>query len=442
MKNKNNPRRFMMALIVAVFAAAAWSCNKDDDPSLRDLREDKLAYLEDSLRISDSLRRINAAGVVNYAITVVSGSTSTLFKNDVIVTRTEATKSAVTDAIVTISQFGKVLKDTTDASGMVVFNGFFRTAVNITIEKEGFTKVSYISVLNTNDSTTNSGIYFVGNLIPVFELTGANTATISGRANVQTNLLNKTREPVPDGTTITASIDAEDPYFSNTFLTTDLAYSGTGPSGNELIYVGNILDAAYSTNVVGSVTAGNYSITVPAAVNGLPIQLDYSELAADQSLFEFEAAGVVLPGDRIATYRTIFEPGVPVLSLSDIPDGNDIDVTFGGAGTGAAAYAIVANGEISEIVVTAGGSGYAPGTTTVNITTNLTGTGATATANVNASGVITTVTVNNRGAGYLSGNYPADPEAFTATKGSGFNTRPGIKYINDVYYGTGVRQPN
>ena len=34
----------MMALMVAAFAAAAWSCNKDDDPSLRDLREDVNCY--------------------------------------------------------------------------------------------------------------------------------------------------------------------------------------------------------------------------------------------------------------------------------------------------------------------------------------------------------------------------------------------------------------
>src|SRR5688572_12497014 len=125
MKMKTKPHYLMMALIVAVMAVATWSCNKDDDPSLADLRNDKLEYLEDSLRISDSLQRVNAAGVVNYSVTVVNGSTST-FNVGGEVGRTNRTQGVVDGAIVTVSQFGKTVKDTTDASGLVVFNGFFR----------------------------------------------------------------------------------------------------------------------------------------------------------------------------------------------------------------------------------------------------------------------------------------------------------------------------
>src|SRR5687768_5433996 len=112
MKTTNKPHYLVMALMLAVVSAATWSCNKADDPSLATLRDDKLQYLEDSLRISDSLRRINAAGVVSYAITVVSGSTSTLFKNSVeSYDRVARSKSTVAGAVVTISQFGKVAKD-------------------------------------------------------------------------------------------------------------------------------------------------------------------------------------------------------------------------------------------------------------------------------------------------------------------------------------------
>ena len=131
MKTKNKSHYFVMAMIVAVFAAATWSCNKDNDPSLAELREDKLKYLQDSLRISDSLRLINNAGVVNYGITVVNGSTSSIFANNY--GRTKGTQSALDGAIVTISQYGKTMTDTTDVSGMVIFNGFFRSAVNVTV---------------------------------------------------------------------------------------------------------------------------------------------------------------------------------------------------------------------------------------------------------------------------------------------------------------------
>src|SRR6476620_3689195 len=112
MKTKNKPHFLLMAGIVALFAAFTVSCNKDDDPSLADLREDKLDYLEDSVRISDSLRLIGSAGIVNYSIVVVDGTTSSFFSGDNAYGRTQKTQSALANAIVTIGQFGKTETDT------------------------------------------------------------------------------------------------------------------------------------------------------------------------------------------------------------------------------------------------------------------------------------------------------------------------------------------
>lgn len=435
MKTQNKPHYLIMAIIAVAVAAGTWSCNKDDDPSLADLREDKLQYLEDSLRISDSLKRINSAGVVNYTITVVSGSTSSLFKNgDFDGGRQNKTKSAVSGAIVTISQFGKTQSDTTDESGMVVFNGYFRTAVNVTIRKEGFTSVSYISVVNTVDSTVNNGIYFVGNLIPIFELTGNNTATITGRATIETNLTNRTRELVPDGTKFTASIDASSEYFAEKFLTSGIEYYGYGSSDTELIYVGNLLDVAYSTNIIGTVTGGNYSLTVPAAVNGLPIELNYSDIAANQTLYEFTPSAAA---NRVVTVRTIYSPN---FSPSFYETGTPVSVIFSGPGSGASAYPVIENGVITSIVLLSGGSGYTTAPS-VTISGGAAGSGATATATV-AGGVVTGVTVTAGGAGYVSNNTPAEPISFFDTYNWSLDTKPGLTYINDVYYGTGLRQPN
>ncbi len=399
MKTKSKPKLLLMAAVVAVITVATWSCNKDDDPSLKDLRDDKLAYLEDSLRISDSLRLIGNAGVVNYSITIVDGSTSSFYANDQTRgSRTQESKSALTDAIVTISQYGKTLTDTTDDSGMVVFNGFFRSAVNITIKKPNFTTVSYIAAVNVQDSTRTGTISFVGNIIPLFPTTGSTTATISGRATIQTNLTNRTRENVPDGTTVSAYIDATNGSdFSYTFLTSDIEdVFFTSDCGCQFAYVGNILQATYQTGIYGTVTNGSYSLTVPAAIDGLPLYLEYSEVAADQTLFETSG---VLPGDRTATYRTFYEP---FGSVSSIPGGSSATVAFQTFTTAATVSGVVispTSGAIDRINVTNTGSGYA-GTPIVDITGGG-GTGAAATATM-SNGRITGINLTNAGSGYTS----------------------------------------
>src|SRR6478736_4617595 len=301
MKKTSQTRYVMIPVMLVLFVAIIWSC-KDEGPTLSDLRNDKISYLADSLRVSDSLKRLNSAGIVNYAISVISGSTSSIYSGDgAYLGRSSATQAVVADAIVTISQFGKILKDTTDASGMVVFNGFFRGAVNVNIVKSGFTTANYIVAVDPLDETETGTISFVGNQIPLFETTGANTATITGRVSIQTDLTNKTRENVADGTTLMASIDAtNNSNFANKFLTNDV------PSGFKVNYVGDIKQASYSTGIIGTTTAGNYTVTVPAAVDGLPIIFSYSQLAATQTLFEDASNGAVIPGDRTATYRTLF----------------------------------------------------------------------------------------------------------------------------------------
>jgi hypothetical protein len=322
---------------------------------------------------------------------------------------------------------------------MVVFNGFFRTAVNVTVEKEGFTTVSYISVLNTNDSTVNSGVYFVGNLIPVFELTGQNTATISGRASIQDNLTNRNRENVPNGTTVTANIDATNASFASRFLTTAIEYYGTSSVGSELIYVGNILDAAYSTNIIGSVNNGLYSMTVPAAIDGLPLTLNYSTIAIPQTLYEIPTTGV----GAAVTYRTIFGPSAGAPSTITSTTGSAVAVAFtGGGGSGASGIAIIQNGVVTDIEMTSSGSGYTSAPT-ITISSSAAGLGSGATANaVVTNGIVNDVTITAGGSGYVSNNTPDAAQPFAAMMGASAMVRTGLAYINDVYYGTGVRQPN
>lgn len=391
----NRVSRLLFALALASIFIATWSCNDDDGPSLQTLREDRLKFIEDSLRISDSLRLTNNAGIVNYGVTIVDGSTSSIFANG----RTEATQAAIGGAIVTISQYGKIVKDTTDASGIAVFNGFFRSAVNITVEAPGFTTVSYIAAVNIQDSTRTGTISFVGNIIPVFATAGNNTSTISGLATIQTDLTNRQREFVPTGTRVTATIDATNGSdFSDKFLTTEiddyLYYADNCDC--ESIIVGNILQATYQTGAIGTVdNAGNYTITVPAAVDGLPLTLQYSDVAANQTLFQ-------LDGDdqALVTNRVIFT-GDDGATPAALPPSSSATVSFESFGSQAFADAVISNstGAIERINVINGGSGYV-GTPVVEITGG-SGTGAIATANV-VNGSVTGFNIVNAGSGYIT----------------------------------------
>lgn len=383
-----------MAMMIAVVAAISWSCDEDDAPSLSEIRDGQIKYLQDSLRISDSLTRINAAGVVNYAITVIDGSASTLNRNGAGYGRQARTENTVGGAVVTISQFGKTQTDTTDASGTVVFTGFFRSAVNVTIRREGFTTASYISAVSITDSTRNGTMNFVGNLIPIFATTGQGTATITGRATLETDLTNKTREVVPDGTTILAHIDATN-AFADKFLTTDVHNIYTPACGCDILYVGEIIQASYSAGVVGSVADGNYTIVTPAAIDGLPLRLQYSEIGADQTLFENGASG-----QRTIVRRTIFNDNSGAGPLATLPPGSSVNVSFVSHTAPATATAVISDitGTVESIQVTNGGANY-NGTPRVVIVGD--GEGAEATATVTA-GRVTSITVNNGGSGYTS----------------------------------------
>ncbi len=395
MKRRNKPHFVVMAAIVAVCAAITWSCDEEKDPTLSELREDQIRYLEDSLRISDSLTRINAAGAVNYAITVVDASASSINNGPGGYGRAARTEAAVSGATVTISQFGKTQTDTTDASGVVVFTGFFRSAVNVTVRREGYTTASYISAVSISDSTGNGSINFVGNLIPLFATTGQNTATLTGRATLETDLTNKTRELVPDGTTVLAHIDASDNDFSDKFLTSSVDNIYTPACGCDLMYVGEIIQASYTAGVVGSVAGGNYTIVVPASMDGLPIELEYSELGADQTLFEND-----VDGQRTIVRRAVFNDNSGAGPLAALPASSSVNVAFQSFGAPAFATAVISSitGSVESISVVDGGSNY-NGTPRVVITGGG-GQDAEATATV-TGGRITAITVTNGGTGYV-----------------------------------------
>lgn len=453
---KTNKLYFGLAGVFAFAAALVFSSCKDEGVDLAALEAQRSKARLDSIRFADSLSRANdklqrfydsldtrnqavfdslqaigEGGLISYAVTVVDGSTSAFANGKV--------QSLVSGASVTVSQFGRTETKTTGASGLVVFSGYFRNSINVTINQTGFTQANYVVGVRENNATPNNSWNYVGNIIPIFPTTGVNTATISGRATIQSNLTNKTRELVPDGTTVLVGIDANNATFENNFLfmnqnlvPTQVTEEITPEFDEQFYYVGDIKQANYQTGVVGSTTNGLYTVTVPAAFDGLPLRIDYSQVAVDQTLFETSG---VIPGDRTATYRTLFGPGI---GTSAVPAANGVTIAFD-AGSGAAGTAVISNvdGSIKSINITNGGSGYvvAP-EVVIGAPALINGTQATATATV-TNGKVTGITIVNAGSGYNTAPGVTFQNGGGATANAGLNATGSVTGVVLVNTGLG-----
>jgi hypothetical protein len=357
----------------------------------------------------DSLNKINAAGLINYSVQVVSGSTSTLFAGTPNISdRSSAgggapsvkAQDVVAGATVTVNQYGVIAKATTDATGTAVFANLLRGGLSVSITQTGFTSLSYITALKNSNWTTNNGTqHSMGNIIPLFETTGANMATITGQATVETDLTNNTPETIPDAskTNITATIDATNSSFLAQYLNTGYSVSTHGGTTD---YVGTILTAAYGTGgFSGVVTGGIYTIGVPASVDGLPLIVSYSDFVGTQTLFIQTLNTNAQPNvafNQVVTNRQLFGPE---LTPTYVPVACGVTVNFSAGGGGAATAVMNYTGLLSQINLNAGGSGY-NGTPLVTITGGG-GAGATATATV-TGGVVTAFTLTSPGSGYTS----------------------------------------
>lgn len=449
---------FAKWLIAPAFAISALlSCDDEkENLTLRDVQDQELDYLADSLAMRDSLAKINAAGLVDYTVTVVSGSRSSIFNNsdDFGGFRKNETQSTIDSVMVTVSQFGKTITKATDVNGIATFPGFLRGGLSVTIKKDGYTTASYIAHVAQSNATPNNSRTMIGNLIPIFELTGPNTATIKGRLTVQSNLTNTTTELVPDGTTVLANIDVTDD-FAWTFLNfdwvtwfnlemyDDYVYDEENPNTPPYVntYTASIMNASYETGVIGSTTNGEYTITVPAAINGLPMEIEASDISLTQTLFESSDLGV----NNSVQYRTNFGPSF--FGATDIPAAGGVEINFV-TGSGAMATAQISEeGEVQRINIIKGGRGYGDAPRIEIDEPAFGGVRAEATADV-TNGKITGITLTNPGSGYttaptvkiVAGGGAAASTFLTgltsvraitiSNSGNGYTTRPDVTFAD------------
>ncbi|MBV6644809.1 MAG: hypothetical protein KI790_05145 [Cyclobacteriaceae bacterium] len=410
--------RKITALALAFGLFLMYACS-DDDGDVDDLKkevEDLIDLIEDettgdSLRFVlamdsleyrkfvDSLARVDSIAFtagkelpLAYTVLVYDGSNTS-------VTGFEDSRSEgfSTDVTISISQYGQTRSITTQ-DGLASFDNVGFGILQGSVSADGYTTFEWSTEtvpdvddesygdISTNDDFLvflNEGSF--GHAFAIFSTTGSNTSTLTGRVNIETDLTNPGKELAPEGTNFLALIDTDNFTFRERYV----------QNSDQNFFADNIISYGYSPVFQAAVDAsGNYSFNLPAAADGLPIELEYSDVVADQTYF-LQTNGDVTE----ETVSTVFGPQVAETFVPNITLAPDVSFEAGGGAE--ARVTIDGTGTITDINLESGGQDY-QGTPRVFISAPPAGgTQATATATV-TNGVVTDVTLTDGGSGYTS----------------------------------------
>ena len=167
------------------------------------------------------------------------------------------------DVSITNSGSGGTVTATTDAGGAAIFtNGVVVGSNSVTISKTNYMTASFVVDFGVPSTTTISGLIIPilrteTSIVPIYSIAGTSTAIIKGKVTIETDLTNDAKE-VPQDIEIQAVFD----------LNPNGIINGNGSS-----ITGYTVD--FGNLGIGSVdnTTGEYSIEVPAGVNGQLITL-------------------------------------------------------------------------------------------------------------------------------------------------------------------------
>lgn len=391
-------RKLISFAAAALFLSSSFmiSCNKDS------FTEEDAYNAQTNLElVRDSLKRVG--GVIDYSVNVIDASNSSYGL------KSGNSLMGMTGAVVTVSQHGLVLTDSSNNYGIVTFKDLRIGTMNVNINKPGYTSVDYVvEIPGLTDSTVldNYGILRqVSNMVPLFSTT-ENLSTIKGIATIESNLTNMAPEIAAE-VEVKGIIDTEHAMFG--------MYFDQDVENEEL--AGLIVQIAYQSVVSQTITdeTGAYSLQVPSTPNGLPIKVIVSEFALDQTLLmntKYEQ-----PVFGLQTVRTIFSSDLNfgLLSPSTIPDVSSAYVVISApTGTGnaqpsvsATAVAEISESGIASVSINNPGEGYTQAP--VVIISKGTGFNAiAATASVTLqNGKITEVEIANAGQGYKPTDIPS-----------------------------------
>jgi hypothetical protein len=406
----------------------------------------------DSIARADSLAIAAGQEVYlpySYEVQILNGSVKSITNG-----KTEQTQAFGTDITVTITQYG-VKQTRTGRDGLFTFSDIGVGMIHGTVSGTGFTTFDWtvdaslpyhffqeaVSVESQpGGGSTGTGVggsgtivtylqnayileellkYFnhrsFGNDFTIFETSGVNAHVLTGRAFIETNTTNRTREVVPTGTPITAYIDAANSTFQNRYVTINTSNPNNDPTNDVLNSVFAPVNWAYEfVGAAATNATGDYTLTLPGSPDGVAIRIEYSDVVADKTYF------VQTNGDVTqVTRRNIYGPGkaytaIPNISLAPT-------VTFD-AGGGATATAVISgDGSVTEVDLTYGGENY-QGTPRVYFSAPPAGgTRATGTATV-TNGVVTALTLVNGGSGYIAAPTVTITEGAGATASEGSST--------------------
>ncbi|MGB4971078.1 MAG: hypothetical protein WBO32_00375, partial [Cyclobacteriaceae bacterium] len=395
-----NTKKFLLgSIFLLTLSMVIWSCKDDftaeDQLKLQAQLEQEAADAEAARQAAKDAADKSAAqekDSVSLAIQVYNASITATSLGG----RTSGVKG-LTGITVALSTQGTVSTATTDADGLAIFL-VQPGSMSGTLTGTGFATANFtISVDEEEDNEGQEGGERLTNAsvtLPLFANTGATTARVSGPATFQGDLLNDTRESVPDGVTITFRPDQNDlrTYYIN----------GSSNSADVDFY-------SFQGAFIATVTGGVYSIDLPVGADGLDYTRDLSDFTADQMIAINAFANS--PNSDIRDVRTISTRFGPSVSGSGdafgtIPfvSGVQVDIAAPPAAftTAATATAPVLNASRVEsfngFTTVAQGTGYTVSSNTIPVTVTAVGgtptTAAILYATSNAGGQITGILGN------------------------------------------------
>ena len=317
---------------------------------------------------------------VTYTLSLTDAFKSTSLKSS-------AAETGVSGANVTLGQNGTLSTKTTDASGLATFDSLKPGLATLHISLAGYSEINAVIDFNkTGTQTSVNGGKQIGSVIPMIATSGSSTGLIKGKITYESDLTNKTRETVPAGTRIIATVDTASPALAGI----------TGDVIRSISYDNLSLEGTADAN-------GDFSLVVPATSKGLNYSLRVSDFSVNQNLLMLTKNGVAVTGAQtvLTEFGSSFSSG-----SSAVPVVSPVIVTIGPpdyTSTLATATATVTGGAVSAITVTNQGSNYISGKVAVVIgSPDLSGTTATATVLVSPDGKISGINLTSGGSNYVN----------------------------------------
>jgi hypothetical protein len=332
--------KISIALLMGIIVSFQFtSCKKDnftekDAMNLQNNLNSKTTLLNDSITRS-SLR-------ITYSVNLVDASVSTL----------KSTKSinAISGAVIRLTQNSKVFTITTDSTGIAVFDSLKVGSATVNINLSGYSMVNYVvNFANGSFSSGVAGGHQFANIIPLIPISGSSMGTIKGLVTCESDLTNLVPDAVPAGTKIIAIPSVNSAAFitpNNTNLITNISYD----------------NLALTTTTDAN---GNYSLSVPATLNGLSYTITVADFTTNQQLLVNtldyrDTTGVVtIPATFGSDITNAFVTSIPSVTSAYVTISTP-DYTY----TPAVATAVLGDGNgIDNIQLTNSGGNYTAGKT-------------------------------------------------------------------------------